>query len=330
MKLTEKTLRQPIDPALRQYLDALQASAPAPRPMSDAERAALVRASMVQALERRDGIKGLPNAATSEDLTIGDHLGARLYRPSWPQHPALMVYFHGGGWVGGSVATHDPFCRLLAEAAGVALLSVEYRLAPESPFPAPLEDALHALSWAAAHASGLGFDGLAIGGDSAGANLAAVAANRLGGSVPLRAQMLLYPVTDHPAGAHASYADNATGYGLEAASMRWFWQQYAPGASPDNADLAPLRQAQFPSLPPTLVATTEYDVLRDEGIAYAARLAQAGVLVTHLHAADMQHNFPATPGTVMRFPQSEATLEEIAAWLRAVLEKAAADRIDAL
>jgi acetyl esterase len=319
-------VRKPIDPALRRYLDAMLASMPAPRPMSDAERVALVRAGMVQALEQRDGIKGLPNAAASAELTIRGGLAARLYRPSRLQRPALMVYFHGGGWVAGSVSTLDPFCRLLAEAAGVALLSVEYRLAPEHPFPAPLDDALHALSWAAAHAEGLGFDGVAVGGDSAGANLAAAAANRLGASVPLRAQLLLYPVTDHPAAAHASYSDNATGYGLEAAAMRWFWQQYAPGVSPDNPDISPLRQAQLPALPPTLVATAEYDVLRDEGVAYVRKLAAAGVAVTHLHAADMQHNFPATPGTVMRFPQSEEALDDIAAWLRAVLDNDAGCR----
>lgn len=312
--------RAPIDPALRQYLDDLALNAPSGS-LSDAERVALVRANMARALASRERIDGLPNGVCATDLTIREGLDARLYRPSAAAaRPALLVYFHGGGWVCGSVASHDPFCRLLAECAGVAVLSVEYRLAPEHPYPAPLDDALAALAWAASHAQELGCEGLAIGGDSAGANLAAVTANRLGGSIPLRAQMLLYPVTDHPDGGHASYEENASGYGLEASSMRWFWRQYADGVPADDPGISPLREAALPLLPPTLVASAEYDVLRDEAIAYARKLRDAGVAVTHLHAPDMQHNFAVTPGTVMRFPQSRAALADIAAWLRATLQ----------
>ncbi len=199
-----------------------------------------------------------------------------------------------------SVAILDPFCRLLSEAAGVIIASVEYRLAPEHPYPAALDDTLTAVRWAAGHAAEWGGDPscLALGGDSAGANLAAVAANRLvrtGEAPALRALMLLYPITDHPDAGRASYEENATGYGLDAGLMRWFTQQYAAHVSPTDPNVWPLHLADVPALPATLVATAGYDVLRDEGIAYAEKLQAAGVDVTHLHAPDMGHNFPATP-----------------------------------
>ena len=117
-----------------------------------------------------------------------------------------------------------------------------------------------------------------------------------------------------------SYIENATGYGLEANIMRWFWQQYAPGVSPADPDVSPLQLHNLPALPPTLVTTAEYDVLRDEGLAYAQKLEAAGVAVTHLHAPDMHHNFPVHPGTVTRFPQCDAALAGIAGWLRTTLE----------
>jgi acetyl esterase len=236
------------------------------------------------------------------------------------------VYLHGGGWVAGSVATHDPFCRLLSEAAEVVVASIEYRMAPEHPYPAALHDTLTAVQWAHQRAGEWGGDAtrLALGGDSAGANLAAVVANRLcatTGNLPLRALLLLYPVTDSPQAGHSSYVENAAGYGLEANLMRWFWQQYAPGASPGDPDISPLQLHKLPALPPTLVTTAEYDVLRDEGLVYVQKLAVAGVVVTHQHAPDMHHNFPVHPATVARFPQCDAALTNIAGWLRATLAR---------
>jgi acetyl esterase len=234
------------------------------------------------------------------------------------------VYLHGGGWVAGSIATHDPFCRLLSAAAGVMMLSVEYRLAPEHRYPRGLEDTLMAMRWSADHAREWGADPdrLALGGDSSGGNLAAVAANRICGSRSgprLRALLLLYPVTDHPTHDHRSYSENGTGYGLEMTLMRWYWDQYAPGVAPDDPNAAPLRMKQLPRLPPTLVATAEYDLLRDEGIAYADKLQAAGVAVTRVHSVDMHHNFPVSPATVARFPQCHAALDQIAAWLKSTL-----------
>ena len=318
--------RKPFDAAVRRLLDEQAAAAVAPPAgATNEERVRMARALMMRALESRVSIAGLPNGVETREVEIASGLNARIYLPPGEALPRpVMVYTHGGGWVIGAVATVDPFCRLLSEAAGVIIVSVEYRLAPEHPYPAALEDTLAAFDWVAAHAHEWGGDAsrLALGGDSAGANLAAVTANRLcaePGADALRAQLLLYPVTDHPSADHPSYPENATGYGLEANTMRWFWELYAPGASADDTGLAPLRLRDVPALPPTLVTTAQYDVLRDEGVAYAQKLKAAGVAVTHLHASDMGHNFPVTPSQVVRFAQGVQTLGEIATWLKANL-----------
>jgi acetyl esterase len=319
--------RKPMDPALRSFLDA-QAAAAGPVPASDAELVTARRMLIVRALESRSSIPGLPNKVETREVAIAGALAGRLYTPPRSAETLpVLVYLHGGGWVAGSVATHDPFCRLLSEAAGVIIVSVEYRLAPEHPHPEALEDALAAVHWAANNATQWGGDAgrLALGGDSSGAHLAAVTANRLCSKregPALRGLLLLYPVTDHPNANHLSYTENATGYGLEAKLMRWFWEQYAHGFSPDDPDVSPFRLHKVPPLPPTLVATAEYDVLRDDGIAYAEKLGAAGVGVTHVHAPDMHHNFPVHPATVARFPQSDAALTRIAGWLRATLAAA--------
>jgi acetyl esterase len=178
--------------------------------------------------------------------------------------------------------------------------------------------------WARDNASQWGADAtrIALGGDSAGGHLAAAAANRLcitPGEEFVRALLLLYPVLDYPDANHPSYTENATGYGLEAKLMRWFWEQYAQGAPPHDSNVSPLRLHKLPALPPVFIATSEYDVLRDEGIAYAEKLKAAGVKVTHVHAPDMHHNFAVHPATVARFPQSQSTLRQIADWLRQTL-----------
>lgn len=322
MKLDAGTVRKPIDAALRSYLDAAVPSVSVLAQPTDEERARVGRGLMIRALEGRTAIPGLPNRVATRDVAISRELTARLYTP--PDAAELLpvlVYLHGGGWVFGSIETHDPFCRLLSEAAGVAILSVGYRLAPENPFPAALDDTLAAFEWSAAHARDLGGDPqrLLLGGDSVGGNLTAAAAHRLCAqteAVKPAALMLLYPVTDHPSAAHASYTENGTGYGLDAKMMGWFWEQYASHVPPGDPNISPLRLEKLPMLPPTLVATAEYDPLRDEGIAYAERLRAAGVDVTHMHAPDMHHNFPVHPGTVARFPQSIAAIGEFAGWLK--------------
>jgi acetyl esterase len=314
--------RKPIDAALKRFLDETAPAAPILQQPTAAARVEMARALMLQARNRRVEIPGLPNRVETHEATIGDGLTGRMYTPPDGTRPLpALVFAHGGGWVVGSVETHDPFCRLLSEAADIIVLSVEFRRAPEHPFPAALDDMLAAYRWAAAHTESFGADTkrLMLGGDSAGGNLAAVAANRICATneiVHPAGLMLLYPVTDHPSANHLSYTENAAGYGLEASVMRFFWQQYASGVSPDDTNISPLRLATVPSLPPTLVATAEYDPLRDDGIAYAKKLAKAGIAVTHMHAADMHHNFPVHPGTVARFPQSVAALDEFAQWTR--------------
>jgi acetyl esterase len=319
--------RKPIDQALRRFLDEQAAALGAPAEMTDEARTHMLRQRMVRALESRTSIPGLPNQVEMRQVEIAVGLLARLYIPPHAEEPLpLLVYLHGGGWVAGSVATHDPFCRLLSGAAEVVIASIEYRMAPEHPYPAAVNDTVTAVQWAHQHAGDWSGDvtRLALGGDSAGASLAAVVANRLcanAGKLPLRALLLLYPVTDAPQAGHPSYIENATGYGLEANTMRWFWQQYAPGVSPADPDVSPLHLHKLPALPPTLVTTAEYDVLRDEGLAYAQKLEAAGIALTHLHAPDMHHNFPVHPATVARFPQCDAALTQIAAWLRATLAR---------
>jgi acetyl esterase len=248
--------------------------------------------------------RGLAVTTTGLPLTISDHrvpgrggeIGARLYVPQGAESPGpLLVYFHGGGWVQGSVATHDASCRLLAHLSGVRVLSVDYRLAPEHPYPAAVEDAVSAYAWTADHAASLGADParLAVGGDSAGGNLAAVTAlvarddERLPGAA---FQLLLYPVTD-VAAKSASYASYADGYLLTESGMDWFTGKYLPDpARRTEWRASPLRAQTLSGLPPAYVATCLPDVLRDEGEAYAARLREAGVPVaTQRH--DQLHGF---------------------------------------
>lgn len=231
------------------------------------------------------------------DLTLeGSVAGrrARFYRPSNRDDLGLLVYLHGGGWVLGSLDSHDNVCRALANHSGHAVLSVDYRLAPEHPFPAALEDAVGALRWAHASAATLGCraDRLAIGGDSAGANLAAVVAQL--GPVPLAYQLLVYPVTDATR-EQPSYTVNADGPVLTHAGMGWFIDHYLSGTAGSVRDprVSPLfgSDAALGGTPPALVITAEHDPLCDEGDAYAARLAAVGVATSHVRFNGMFHGF---------------------------------------
>jgi len=317
--------RKPLDPALKLYLEEFAGGTPgSPATPETAENR---RAVMNRALNNRTSIPGLPNQVQSRHITISPHLRARLFTPlaAATSLPALL-YMHGGGWVVGSIETHEPFCRLLCEAAGIQILLIDFRLAPENPFPASLEDTVTAWHWLVQHAREIGADPrrLAVGGDSAGANLATVAAERICASVESvlpAAQLLLFPVTDHPSAGHPSYRECATGCGLDASVMQWFWNQYVTDALAANPEVSPLRRKQTASLVPTLIATAEHDPLRDEGIAYAEKLVAAGAPVMHLHYSDMHHNFPVHPGTVARFPQSIEAHHEFANWLKNALGK---------
>jgi acetyl esterase len=223
-----------------------------------------------------------------------DGVPARLYRPNDRKDLGLLVFYHGGGWVCGSINTHDDVCRKLAQSMGHAVLSVDYRLAPEFAFPEPLNDCIVALRWAYSHASELGIDAsrIAVGGDSAGGNLAAAVANLQ--PVPLKFQMLIYPVTDATRSSQ-SYQDNATGYRLTANGMKWFCDHYLSGSigSPTDPRVSPLfaDAVTFASAPPAIVITAEYDPLRDEGEQYAHRLLEAGVACSLTRYYGQIHGF---------------------------------------
>lgn len=239
-----------------------------------------------------------PVVASVRDLTLdvpGRSLPARVYLPENSTSPLpLVVFFHGGGWVIGTIETHDATARAIVQTSGAAVLSVGYRLAPEHQYPAPVEDCYDALLWASQHASALGCDPerLAVAGDSAGGNLAAAVAlmARDRSGPRLRHQLLIYPVTNDDYSL-PSYRENGGGeYFLGEAMMRWFWNQYLGDAA--DAPLARIGTTpDLAALPPATVITAQYDPLRDEGMAYAARLADAGVPVDAAVAPGMIHGF---------------------------------------
>lgn len=255
-----------------------------------------------------------------EIATRAGSISGRLYRgigATAEAAPALL-YLHGGGWVLGNLDSHDEVCRLLANEAGAVVLCPDYRLAPEHRFPAAVEDAADTLAWLRREAVSLGVDpeGIAVGGDSAGGNLAAVTAlgSRADGGPPLVAQLLFYPNTD--AGQDfGSVRRFAEGYGLTAATMRWFRDLTIRNAD-DIADwrLSPLRAPDLSGAPPAYVAIAEADILSDEGIAYADRLAAAGVPVAVEHWPGLIHGFVSMGRHI---PQSrEAIRSAAAAWRR--------------
>ncbi|MCX5215071.1 alpha/beta hydrolase [Kitasatospora sp. NBC_00240] len=239
------------------------------------------------------------------DLRIpgpGGELAVRVYRPSAARPLPALLYYFGGGWTLGSIDTADGLCRDLAAEAGCLVVTVGYRLAPEHPFPAAVHDCHAALRWVADHAEELGADParLAVGGDSAGGNLAAAVTllARADGDLALAGQVLVYPNTDQLAD-DASMRDNADPWQFNHHSVDWYRRQYL--TTPGDAEhplASPLRAADLGGLPPALVVTAEYDPLRDQGEAYAARLAAAGVPVELTRYPGMAHGFFTMTGTV--------------------------------
>src|SRR5262245_34428066 len=239
-----------------------------------------------------------PDIAVVKDLEIPGPAGripVRVYRPVPQGELPLLVYFHGGGWAICSLETHDATCRELANGAGCAVVSVDYRLAPEHRFPAAPEDCYAALGWVAGNAAAIGADAsrIAVGGDSAGGNLSAVVARlaRDRRGPRLCHQLMIYPVTDY-AFDTPSYRQNAEGPLLTREAMRAFWKLYLAREEDGRSPYAsPLRAADLASLPPAHVITAEYDPLRDEGEAYARRLEAAGVPVSVRRYDGMVHGF---------------------------------------
>jgi len=265
-----------------------------------------------------------PRMARVEDHVVAAFGGSFPVRVLVPEQPArgVIVYYHGGGWVIGDLYTHDGICRSLVNAAGCAVASVDYRLAPEFKYPTPVEDSWAGLQWVVANGARLGLDParMAVGGDSAGGNLAAVMAllarDRRGPRLAL--QLLIYPVTNY-AFDTASYRDNANGYLLEKDAMEWFWNHYLRNdAERANPYASPLRAANLKGLPPALVITAEFDPLRDEGEAYAAKLAAADVDVRCVRYLGMNHGFARMAAV---FPQASKALDDMAAALRTGLSR---------
>lgn len=204
----------------------------------------------------------------------------RLYRPAeMGETLPVIVFYHGGGWVIGDLDTHDAPCRMLAEATGFAVVAVDYRLAPEHVFPAAVDDAYAALNWVVENAASLGVnpEKIAVAGDSAGGNLAAVMClkSRDENGPAIRHQFLIYPVTDAAMDTE-SYVANGEGYMLSRDTMTWFFGHYKTSADDDNPTLSPLRADSLQDLPPATIITAEYDPLRDEGEAYGEKLRAAG------------------------------------------------------
>jgi acetyl esterase len=234
-----------------------------------------------------------------EDFAIEgpvDPIPVRLYAPAGEDHP-LLVFYHGGGWVIGDIETYDAVCRALSNAADCAVLSVGYRLAPEHAFPAAVEDAYAALEWADEYGDRINCDPtrIAVGGDSAGGNLAAAAAlmSRDRDGPEIAHQLLVYPAVASPS-IHdfPSYEENSEGYLLEGVSVEWFFDRYLPDpVDHRNAYAAPLLARDYSDLPPATVLTAGFDPLRDEGREYAERLDAAGVPVEHHEYEGMIHGF---------------------------------------
>ncbi|MEA2312618.1 MAG: acetyl esterase, partial [Solirubrobacteraceae bacterium] len=279
-----------LDPGIARVLEGMLAFAGPP-----AHEVPVDQARAGHEAETRELSGEGEQVASVEDRELpgpGGPIPVRIYRPEGEPPLGVVTYLHGGGWMVGSIGSFDTVVRALANASGAIVVSVGYRLAPEHPFPAGLDDALAAVRWIAANASELGGDPdrLAIAGDSAGGNLATVVARRLRGEVTLRLQALIYPVTD-AALSTPSYREFGERNGLTAASMQRFWNLYLDGADGLHPDASPLRAEDLDGMPPAYVLTAERDPLRDEGEAYADRLRAAGVEVASERFAGTIHGF---------------------------------------
>jgi acetyl esterase len=306
-----------LRPEIRALLDQQAASG---RPPLHRQSVAQARAFHLQDAAPLNG-EPVPVAAVADRAVPGPggELPVRVYTPEGEPPFPIVVFFHGGGWVVGTLDSYDPLCRALAAAVPAVVVSVGYRLAPEHRWPAAVEDAYAATLWASRHAAELGGaqHRLAVAGDSAGGNLAAVVAlgARDRGGPAIAFQLLVYPALD-AAGDTGSWREYAEGFYLTAAGMRWYWDHYLGGADGAAPDASPLRAAFLGGLPPALVVTADHDVLRDEGEAYTARLREAGVAADVRRVEGVVHGFlrwRAVTGA------ADAALQEAAAALRSAL-----------
>ncbi len=303
-----------LDPAAKALMEQLEAGGGFQIETMSPSEARLAFAAM-------SALDGEPvSVASIEDAEAAGPAGPiplRVYRPRVDERLPVILYFHGGGWVIGSLDTHDNTCRRLAMASDCTVVSVDYRLAPEHPFPAAPEDCYAALGWVVDNAEGLRVDGdrVALAGDSAGGNLAAVVAQmaRDRGGAKVSFQLLIYPATDLGCDT-ASMHENGEGYLLTREGMRWFWGHYvgdpASARAPYNS---PLCAESLADLPTAHVITAEFDPLRDEGEEYARRLDESGVLVRLRRYEGMIHGFVSMAGLL---PQGAEAIGEAGASLR--------------
>jgi len=309
-----KETPMPLDSQMQKIVDATLALGLPPLEQMTVEQA---RESIRQRTPALGPVQEVKAVEEHHVPVAGGAIGVRLYRPSDTRPLPALVFYHGGGWVIGDLYTHDGICRAIANAAGCVVASVDYRLAPERKYPAAFEDSYAALTWLAGHAPTLGVDSarLAVGGDSAGGNLAAAVAlavrDRRGPRLVL--QLLIYPATAHSFDT-VSYRENGEGYMLTREGMKWFWNHYL--ARPEDGRqpyASPLLAKDLGGLATALVITAEYDPLRDEGEAYAKRLAEAGVPVTNTRYPGLVHGFIRMINVL---DPAKRALDEVAAALR--------------
>jgi acetyl esterase len=315
--LIRRRVTMPLHPQAKKLLAMIEDSGLPP----------LYELSPVDARAQAAGLTELvgagPEVALVEGFAIpttAGEIAARRYVPD--DSAGTILWIHGGGWVICDLDTHDAMCRLLANSSGCRVIAVHYRLAPEHPFPAALDDCWDALGWVSEQAG----DGpLIVGGDSAGGNLAAVCALRARdrGGPDLALQILVYPVTDGDM-SRPSYLEYGSGPEtfLTVKEMEWFGKLYfSDPQDRTSSDAAPLRVEDLSGLPPAIVVTAEYDPLRDDGLAYAARLRGAGIPVTHHHYDDMIHAFFSLVNLLER---GNEAVEQVGADVRTVLSRAPA------
>jgi len=262
-----------------------------------------------------------PDVDIVEDLVVGEReVPARLYRPKSERPLPAVVYYHGGGWVVGDLEMHDDTCRMLANEARCIVVSTDYRLAPEHPFPVPLDDCWSVLRWAAAHLGDRGWDGsrLAVGGTSSGGNLsAAVALRARNEGLPLSLQLLLYPALDSTM-ATPSWRQFGEGHFLTASQMAWYWRQYAGDPEVRRLpEVSPSHSTDLTGLAPSLVVTAECDLLRDEAEDYARRMSHAGVPVRLWRFRGQIHGFLSLGATL---PEVYEAKVAIASFVGAVFD----------
>jgi len=313
--MSENTLPRAAHPEVAALLDELAASGrPSSRtlPLPDGRR---------NFAELFEPFTACPEVGAVEDRVIpvdGRAVPVRVYRPDEPARAGASVFLHGGGWVFGDLRSHDGVCRSITRGSGITTVAVDYRRAPEHPFPAAVEDAAGVVRWLAARGGEIGVAGpLAVVGDSSGGNLAAAASLvvRDEGDSPVAFQALLYPATD-PAMSTESYRENADDPFLSRDEMVWYWSQYGGGAVPRDPRAALSAVADLRDFPPTYVLVAGLDPLRDEGLAFAEALRQAGVPVRCSEYPDMPHGFLLFAGRLSRAAQALSEVaDEVAAGL---------------